>query len=238
MARHFLRRLGVELACKFVSDGVEGEDSVSVITIAIADDHRVVARSLKTYLESFADVRVVGIAASGEELLDNLSSWRPQVVIQDLLMPGGIDGIETTKRVLAREPSIRVVALTASFDEARMMGVLRAGATGYVRKDVDPETLLAAVHAVFAGRTYIDPSIGRHLARDQEHDELTPREGDVLRHLAVGASNRTIAAALGVSDETVNTHVANVLAKLQVENRAQAAVQALKRGLISIDELS
>ena len=211
---------------------------MSVITIAIADDHRVVARSLKTYLESFADVRVVGIAASGEELLDNLSSWRPQVVIQDLLMPGGIDGIETTKRVLAREPSIRVVALTASFDEARMMGVLRAGATGYVRKDVDPETLLAAVHAVFAGRTYIDPSIGRHLARDQEHDELTPREGDVLRHLAVGASNRTIAAALGVSDETVKTHVANVLAKLQVENRAQAAVQALKRGLISIDELS
>jgi len=119
-----------------------------------------------------------------------------------------------------------------------MMGVLRAGATGYVRKDADPEVLLAAVHAVVAGRTYIDPSIGRHLARDKEHDELTPREGDVLRHLAVGASNRTIAAALGVSEETVKTHVANVLAKLQVENRAQAAVQALKRGLISIDELS
>ena len=211
---------------------------MSVITIAIADDHRVVARSLKTYLESFADVRVVGIAASGEDLLDQLSAWRPQVVIQDLLMPGGIDGIETTRRILAREPSIRVVALTASFDEARMMGVLRAGATGYVRKDADPEILLAAVHAVAAGRTYIDPSIGHHLARAQEADELTPREGHVLRHLAVGASNRTIAAALGVSEETVKTHVANVLSKLQVENRAQAAVQALKRGLVSIDELS
>jgi len=211
---------------------------VSVITIAIADDHRVVARSLKTYLESFADMRIVGTAASGEELLDHLSAWRPQVIIQDLLLPGGIDGIETTRRVLAREPSIRVVALTASFDEARMMGVLRAGATGYVRKDADPETLLAAVHAVVAGRTYIDPSIGRHLARDHNDDELTPREGDVLRHLAVGESNRTIATALGVSEETVKTHVANVLAKLQVENRAQAAVQALKRGLISIDELS
>jgi len=134
---------------------------VSAITIAIADDHRVVARSLKTYLESFTEMQVVGIAASGEELLDHLSAWRPQVVIQDLLMPGGIDGSETTKRVLAREPSTRVVALTASFDEARMMGVLRAGATGYVRKDADPETLLAAVRAVAAGRTFIDPSIGR-----------------------------------------------------------------------------
>ena len=211
---------------------------MSVITIAVADDHRVVARSLKTYLESFDNLRIVGIAASGEELLEHLSAWRPQVVIQDLLMPGGIDGIETTRRVLAREPATRVVALTASFDEARMMGVLRAGATGYVRKDADPEVLLAAVRAVAAGRTFIDPSIGRHLAREQERDELTPRESDVLRHLAVGASNRTIATALGVSDETVKTHVANVLAKLQVENRAQAAVQALKRGLVSIDELS
>jgi len=211
---------------------------MSVIPIAIVDDHRVVARSLKTYLESFADVEVVGIAVSGEELLGQLAAWRPQVVIQDLLLPGGIDGIETTRRILAREPSIRVVALTASFDEARMMGVLRAGATGYVRKDADPEILLAAVHAVAAGRTYIDPSIGHHLARAYEIDELTPRESDVLRHLAVGASNRTIAAALSVSEETVKTHVANVLSKLQVENRAQAAVQALKRGLVSIDDLS
>jgi len=217
---------------------VEGEGAVSVITLAIADDHRVVARSLKTYLESFADMQVVGIAASGEDLLDQLSAWRPQIVIQDLLMPGGIDGIETTRRILAREPSIRVVALTASFDEARMMGVLRAGASGYVRKDADPEVLLAAVRAVAAGRPFIDPSISRQLPREKEPDELTPRERDVLRQLAVGASNRTIATALGVSEETVKTHVANVLSKLQVENRAQAAVQALKRGLISIDELS
>jgi len=211
---------------------------VSVITLAIADDHRVVARSLKTYLESFADMQVVGIAASGEDLLDQLSAWRPQIVIQDLLMPGGIDGIETTRRILAREPSIRVVALTASFDEARMMGVLRAGASGYVRKDADPEVLLAAVRAVAAGRTFIDPSIIRQLTREKEPDELTARESDVLRHLAVGASNRTIATALGVSEETVKTHVANVLSKLQVENRAQAAVQALKRGLVSTDDLS
>jgi len=208
------------------------------ITVAIVDDHRVVSRSLKAYLESFPDLRVVGIAKSGEELLDRLDEWRPQVVIQDLLMPGGIDGIETTRRLLAADPSVRVVALTASYDEARMMGVLRTGACGYIRKDADPETLLAAIHAVVAGRTYIDPAIGRHIARAQELDELTPREGQVLRHLALGESNRAIAAALSVSEETVKTHVANVLSKLQVENRAQAAVQALKRGLVSTDDLS
>lgn len=207
-------------------------------TIAIVDDHRVVSRSLKAYLESFPDLRVVGLARSGEELLEQIGSWRPHVVVQDLLLPGGIDGIETTRRMLALDSSVRVVALTASFDEARMMGVLRAGASGYVRKDADPEVLLAAIRAVAAGRTYIDPTIGRHLAQAQEPDELTPREGQVLRHLALGESNRAIAGALGVSEETVKTHVGNVLSKLQVDNRAQAAVQALKRGLVSTDDLS
>ena len=119
-----------------------------------------------------------------------------------------------------------------------MMGVLRAGASGYVRKDAEPEILPAAIRAVVAGKTYIDPAIGRQLARAQELDQLTPREAEVLRHLALGESNRVIAAALNVSDETVKSHVANVLSKLQVENRAQAAVQALKRGLVSIGDLS
>jgi DNA-binding NarL/FixJ family response regulator len=209
-----------------------------MITVAIVDDHRVVARSLKAWLETFPDLRVVGMAASGEELLEHLGTWRPQVVIQDLLLPGGIDGLETTRRVLAAEPSVRVVALTASFDEPRMMGVLRAGASGYVRKDAEPEILPAAIRAVVAGRTFIDPAIGRQLGRTQEVDQLTPREAEVLRHLALGESNRAIAASLNVSDETVKSHVASVLAKLQVENRAQAAVQALKRGLVSIVDLS
>jgi NarL family two-component system response regulator LiaR len=209
-----------------------------MIAVAIVHDHRVVARSLKAWLESFPDLRVVGTAASGEELLEHLGTWCPQVVIQDLLLPGGIDGIETTRRVLAADPSIRVVALTASFDEPRMMGVLRAGASGYVRKDAEPEILPAAIRAVVAGKTYIDPAIGRQLARAPEVDQLTPREAEVLRHLALGESNRVIAAALNVSDETVKSHVASVLSKLQVENRAQAAVQALKRGLVSIGDLS
>jgi DNA-binding NarL/FixJ family response regulator len=204
------------------------------VSIAIADDHRVVARSLKAYLESFPDLRVVGIAASGEELLENMREWQPQIILQDLLLPGGMDGIETTRRVLAAAPHVRVIALTASMDEARMIGVLRAGAAGYVRKDAEPETLLAAVRTVARGATYIDPGVARAA---EAPEELTPRETEVLRHVALGLSNKAIAEALSISEETVKTHMGNVLGKLAVENRAQAVAQALKRGLVSLEEL-
>ena len=154
------------------------------------------------------------------------------------VLPGGIDGIETTRRIVERAPSVKVVALTASVDEARMMGVLRAGAVGYVRKDAEPEILLAAVRAVARGKTYIDPSVSRQILQAASpHDDLTPREVEVLRHLALGRSNKEIANALSIGDETVKTHVGNLLAKLQVENRAQATVQALRRGLVSLEEL-
>lgn len=214
------------------------DNGVTVLTIALVDDHRVVARSLKAYLESFADLRVVGIATSGEELLEHLDAWRPQIVLQDLLMPGGLNGIDTTRRIVERSPAIHVIALTASVDEARMMGVLRAGAAGYVRKDAEPEVLLAAVRAVARGKTYIDPSAARLLARADAADDLTPREMEVLRQVALGHSNKEIAAALDISDETVKTHVGHLLSKLHVENRAQATVQALKRGLVDLEDVS
>ena len=210
---------------------------MTVLSIAIVDDHRVVARSLEAYLESFPDFRVVGTATSGEEFLERLVAWKPDVVLQDLLLPGGIDGIVTTRRTLERAPATRVIALTASVDDARMMGVLRAGAAGYVRKDASPETLLAAVRAVAAGRTYIDPAVARQIRGEPAPNDLTRRETDVLRQVALGRSNKEIGAALSVTDETVKSHVAHVLSKLQVENRAQAIVQALKRGLVSLDEL-
>ena len=211
---------------------------MSPVSIALADDHRVVTRSLKAYLESFPDLKVVGIASSGEELLEHLVEWRPQIVLQDLLLPGGMDGVETTRRVCERAPWVRVIALTASTDEARMMGVLRAGAAGYVRKDAEPEILLAAVRAVARGKTYIDPLVSRQILRSAApQDHLTARELEVLRQLALGRSNKEIAEALSISDETVKSHVGKVLGKLQVENRAQAMVQALKRGLVALEEL-
>lgn len=211
---------------------------MSAIAIVLVDDHRVVARSLRAYLESFPDLNVVGVAASGEELLARIAEWKPRVVLQDLLLPGGIDGVETIRRVAAAFPAVRMIALTASTDEARMMGALRAGAAGYVRKDAEPEVLLAAVRAVARGRTYIDPAVSRnllHAAAAQE--ELTPREIAVLRQLAQGRSNKEIADALAIGDETVKTHLGNLFAKLQAENRAQAIVQGLKRGIVSLEEL-
>jgi DNA-binding NarL/FixJ family response regulator len=207
------------------------------ITIVLVDDHPVVSRSLESYLQSFPDLRVVGIASSGEEVLQRLDAWAPQIVVQDLLMSGGINGIETTRGIVARAPGVRVVALTASTDEARMMGVLRAGAAGYVRKDAEPEVLLAAIRAVARGKTYIDPSAARQLAAC-EGDALTPRETEILRHLAFGRSNKEIAALLGIGDETVKTHVGHVLSKLQAENRGHATVLALKRGLIALEDVT
>ena len=211
---------------------------MSITTIALVDDHRVVSRSLKAYLESFDDLRVVGIAASGEELLEPIDAWKPHIVLQDLLMPGGIDGVETSRRVVQRAPEVRVIALTASTDEARMMGVLRAGASGYVRKDADPEVLVAAVRAVAAGRTFIDPVLSRQLREAPAAPELTLREREVLRLVGLGRSNREIATALDIGEETVKTHVGHLFAKLEVENRAQATVQALRHGLIALDDLA
>jgi two-component system, NarL family, response regulator LiaR len=207
-------------------------------SIVLVDDHRVVTRSLKAYLESFSDLRIVGVAASGEELLDAVEEWKPDVVLQDLLLPGGIDGIETTRRLTARYPGMKVIALTASTDEARMIGALRAGALGYVRKDAEPEVLLAAVRTVACGKPYIDPGMSRQIVQaSAAADDLTARELDVLRQLACGRSNKEIAMALDISEETVKTHVGHVLGKLQVENRAQAIVQALKRGLVTLEQL-
>jgi DNA-binding NarL/FixJ family response regulator len=208
------------------------------VRIVLVDDHRVVTRSLQAYLESFEDLEVVGMAANGEELLAHIGKWKPDIVLEDLLMPGGIDGIETIRRTLAAMPRVKVIALTASTDEARMMGALRAGAVGYVRKDAEPEVLLAAVRAVARGKTYIDPSVSRHALHPAGGgEELTAREIEVLRQMAVGRSNKEIADALAIGEETVKTHVGNVLAKLEAQNRAQATVQALKRGLVSLDEL-
>lgn len=207
------------------------------IRVVLADDHRVVTRSLQAWLESFPEFQVVGAVSSGEELLEQLEEWAPDVIIQDLLLPGGIDGIETTRRVLALCPSTRVLALTASVDEPRMMGVLRAGALGYLRKDAEPETLLDAVRAVAAGRSFIDPAVARLPPDDRRLDALTERETEVLRRLVGGTSNREIAEALSIGEETVKTHVTRVLAKLHVENRTQAIAEALRRRLVSIEDL-
>jgi NarL family two-component system response regulator LiaR len=209
---------------------------VSRVRVALLDDHRVVSRSLAAYFALFPEIEVTGTASSGEELLVRLDEWQPRVVIADLMLPGGIDGVETIRRIRARSHDVGVVALTASTDPIRMMAALRDGAHGYIRKDADPEVLLAAVGAVAAGRTFVDPSAAEALSEASTPvEELSPREVDVLRQMARGRSNKEAASALCVSEGTVKSHLARVLAKLA--NRADAIVHGLRRGILNLDEL-
>ena len=196
--------------------------------VVLVDDHRVVTRGLQVFLESFDDIRVVGVGRSGEELIARLAEWRPDVIVLDLLMPGGLDGIATTRRIMQLSPGVRVVALTASMDDARMEGVLRAGAAGFVRKDADPEQLLTAIRSAVTGRPFLRSASGRI----SSVSDLSPREVDVLNELAAGRSNREIAERLHVSPETVKTHVASLLAKLQLPNRTALVAHAVRTGIV------
>lgn len=212
------------------------------IRVALVDDHRVVRQGLRTYLESFDDFCVVGEASSGEEALRYLTNWLPDVVVMDLLMPGGIDGVETIRRVRERSPQTRLIALTSYSDDARVIAVLRAGASGYVRKDATPDILLTAIRAAAHGQTLLDPAVAGVVLQEFTRDEkpettLSEREQDVLKQMALGYTNKEIAEKMMVSPETVKTHVANILAKLGLAHRMQAVIYALKRGLISLDEL-
>jgi NarL family two-component system response regulator LiaR len=212
------------------------------IRLVLVDDHHVVRRGLRSYLEAFPDLSVVGEASSGEQILEEVEHWLPDVVIMDLMMPGGVGGIETTRRIRAISPHTQVVVLTAHTDEARVVAALRAGAIGYVRKDANPDLLLAAVRAAARGQSLLDPAIAGSVLQDLVRDtkvrhDLTEREMEVLRLLAHGLTNREIATELVVSEETVKTHVGNILAKLHLAHRTQAVIHALQQGLISLDEI-
>jgi two-component system, NarL family, response regulator LiaR len=227
-------------AAEAIQKPPEELESMDQIRVVLVDDHRVVSRGVRSYLESFPDIAIVGIVANGEGLLERFDEWKPDVVVMDLLMPGGMDGIEATKKIRSHSPRTKVVALTASVDEARLIGVLRAGAIGYVRKDSEPESLLAAVRAAAKGHSVIDPALAGNVLQDfvrGEGDDLTEREIDVLRQLARGYTNREIAEALFISEETVKTHIGNILSKLHLAHRTQAVIYAFKHKLVSIQDL-
>lgn len=216
---------------------------MSVIRIVLVDDHAVVRAGLRSYLESFDDLEVVGEAASGEALLADIEGWAPDLVVMDVLLPGGMDGIEATRRLARLALPTRVVVLTAFTDDARIVAALRAGAIAYVRKDAAPEALLDAVRGAARGRSNLDPAIAAALLADvaqpgaASEAELTERELEVLRRMAHGESNRGIAAALVIGEETVKSHVGSILGKLQAAHRTRAVVAALKQGLISLDDI-
>lgn len=212
------------------------------ITIVLVDDHQIVRKGLQRVLEIYADMRVIGEASSGEEMLQHIEEWLPAVVVMDMVMPGGMDGVETIRRLHELAPNVRVVVLTSYADDTRVVAALRAGAIGYVRKEADPDLLLASIRAAARGQSLLDPAVAHalmhELTRAGKHTTgLTEREQTVLRQLALGQTNREIAEALAVTEETVKTHVGNILTKLQLAHRTQAAIYAIKQGFIALDEI-
>jgi NarL family two-component system response regulator LiaR len=214
------------------------------IRVALADDHAVVRQGLRTFLELQDDVEVVGEAADGAEAVELVARTDPDVLLLDLVMPR-LDGIEAIKQIRARCPATRILVLTSFADDRTVLPAVRAGAAGYLLKDVQPAELVAAISTVHSGEALLAPAVATMLVEQLAAEDgangaageraagphLTPRELEVLAQLARGRANKAIAFELGVSERTVKTHVSNILAKLGFTDRTQAAVYAVEHGL-------
>jgi two-component system, NarL family, response regulator LiaR len=209
------------------------------IRILLADDHAVVRQGLKMFLELDADLEVVGEAENGEQAVRLASSLNPDVVLMDLLMPV-MDGILATRTIRKETPDTEVIALTSVLEDASVMGAMRAGAIGYLLKDTKADELCRAIKAAAAGQVQLSPQAAARLMREVQlpdsPEKLTERETDVLRLLALGRANKEIALELGIGEKTVKTHVSSILAKLGVPSRTQAALHAVRIGLVRLEE--
>ncbi len=207
-----------------------------VIRVLIVDDHSVVREGLRMFLVRDPDLEVVGEAADGAEALEQARQLRPDVVVMDLLMPV-LDGIAATRAIRRELPETEVLALTSVLESASVVEAIRAGAIGYLLKDAQAAELRRAIKAAAAGQVQLSPQASAHLLgaiRTPELPEpLTPREMDVLRLLAQGQSNKEIARALHLVEETVKSHVRHILAKLGVQSRTQAVLAAIRLGIVS-----
>ncbi|HEY9483890.1 MAG TPA: response regulator transcription factor, partial [Micromonosporaceae bacterium] len=199
----------------------------------IADDHAVVRRGLRTFLERQDDIDVVGEAADGETCVAAAAELAPDVILLDLLMPG-VGGVEALGRLRDAGSTARVLVITSFTDPAVSVPAVRAGAAGVIFKDVEPRDLASAIRSVHAGHTLLQPDVAAALMAPDPAagSPLTARERDVLAEITQGRSNREIARALSLSEKTVKTHVSNVLMKLGVADRTQAALLAVRRGLV------
>jgi DNA-binding NarL/FixJ family response regulator len=205
--------------------------------VLLVDDHQVVRRGLRTFLEVQDDIEVVGEAADGAEGVERAEELRPDVVLMDVKMPG-TDGIEALRILKERGNPARVLVVTSFTEHRTVVPALRAGAAGYVYKDVDPEALAGAIRSVHAGHVLLQPELAGALLADESPRQpqgrggsLTEREQEVLGHIADGRSNREIARVLHLSEKTVKTHVSNILMKLDLADRTQAALWAVRNGM-------
>jgi len=213
------------------------------IKILIVDDQMIVRKGIRALLSTEPDFQVIGEAENGREAIAETERLNPDVIVMDLVMPE-LDGIEATRQIVAHHPEVRILVLTSFATDDKVFPAIKAGALGYLLKDSTPEALVQAIHQVHRGESSLHPTIARKLLqelarppkRPPTSEPLTEREVVVLRLIAQGLSNQEIALDLVISEATVRTHVSNILGKLHLASRTQAALYALREGLASLDD--
>jgi DNA-binding NarL/FixJ family response regulator len=211
----------------------------SRIRVLLVDDHGVVRRGLRGYLELLDDIEVVGEAEDGLQGVERSAELEPDVILMDIVMPQ-LDGIGAIARIKAAQPGVQIVALTSFIEEEKVLAALESGASGFILKDADADDVAAAIRAAQNDEVHLDPAAARILARgmrnrvDQQPAEaLTDRELEVLSLVGHGRSNKEIATDLGITERTARTHVSNILGKLDLQSRTQAALYAVERKLVN-----
>jgi NarL family two-component system response regulator LiaR len=214
------------------------------IRILIADDHAIVRKGIRALLSTEPDIEVIGEAGNGAEAVALAQKTSPDVILMDLVMPK-VDGIEATRQISEQQPGARILVLTSFAADDKVFPAIKAGALGYLLKDSGPDALVQAIHQVHRGEPSLEPSIARKVLTELSAppkkpltaDPLTERELDILRLVAQGRSNKDIAEQLVIAEMTVRTHVSNILGKLHLASRTQAALYALREGLASLDDV-
>ncbi|MBO1512825.1 response regulator transcription factor [Metabacillus sp. BG109] len=208
--------------------------------VLIADDHHVVRRGLLFFLKTQRDIEVIGEAKNGKEAVELVAELEPDVVLMDLSMPE-MDGVMATKAIREMNETVKIIILTSYADQDHVIPAIRAGASGYQLKDIEPDELVETIRDVLKGESKLHPKVTSHVMthlsmganqKASKISDLTKREKDVLNELAKGKSNKEIASSLFITEKTVKTHVSNILAKLQLSDRTQAALYAVKNGYI------
>ena len=206
------------------------------IRILLVDDHSVVRQGLRMFLSLDPELKVVGEASNGAEGIDQARKLKPEVVLMDLLMPV-MDGITAIVQLRKEFPDIEVIALTSVLEDEKVIGAVRAGAIGYLLKDTQADQLCRAIKSAAQGQVQLSPEVALRLVREikapDNPEKLTERETEVLRLIALGHSNKEIANELVIGEKTVKTHVSNILMKLGLSSRTQAALHAVRIGLVS-----
>ncbi|WP_102028839.1 response regulator [Salirhabdus sp. Marseille-P4669] len=208
-----------------------------MVRVLIADDHHVVRRGLVFFLKTQADIEMVGEASNGVEAIELAEKLMPDVILMDIMMPE-LNGIEATKVIVKKFPQIKVLVLTSFSDQDHVIPALEAGATGYQLKDVQPDELVRSIKEVMNGQNLLHPKATTQVLSNMNRERqntiysLTRRERDVLKEIANGKSNKEIASSLFITEKTVKTHVSNLLSKLGVSDRTQAALYAVKNGMV------